>query len=702
MKLYTTLIISFLFLKPTTAIVTHALTDEKQDTLTNLSIPAKDTIIVANNYKLGEVIVHGTLFEDKLTKVAGSISLLQHDELEKGDQLSLADYLGQVPGVFIQQGAYNTNRVIIRGIGSRTPYSSNRIRVYLDEIPLTSGEGVSSIEDIDMSLVERAEVIRGPSGALYGSGLGGTIRLFTRYPETGSHELNTKAEIASFGTYRLTINGFKRSTQTLVSSDVNYTHSDGYRQNNKFDRASGFLNIRHFSEHASMQFLLLYVHLDAQIPSSLDSAIFETNPRAAAAKWLAKRGYESYNKLLAGLNYTNRLNDHWENTVSLFSTYMDKYERSSFDILDDGSINAGVRNRLKFNGEKLRFILGIEGVTEKYPSKDYSLNGLEKGNLKSDYIETSSYANISLLNEWSASAQLNISTGINFNFLRYTLKNNGDSLSKMIYGYDPVISPRIGINYQLLQGLVVYSSFGHGFSAPSYQEALLPDGVPNPNLKSESGWNLDAGIRISSPDKRFFADVKLYRIWLYNLLVTKRISDSIFYGINAGRSSLQGIEMEWRYRVAGAPASTTNYLELNFSGVISKNHFTDFIDDTNDYSGKELPGIPDNEINAGITANLIKHFNIAVNITHTGTQFMNDDNSLTAKSWNVVNTELAYQSKEFHSFWFNVKCGIRNLLDEKYAAMILVNAPSVNSAPRRYYYPGLARNFYLGISISLK
>ncbi len=59
-------------------------------------------------------------------------------------------------------GTYNTNRLVIRGVGSRTPYNTNRIKAYLDDIPLTSGDGVSTLEDQDQLAIGRMEILKGP------------------------------------------------------------------------------------------------------------------------------------------------------------------------------------------------------------------------------------------------------------------------------------------------------------------------------------------------------------------------------------------------------------------------------------------------------------------------------------------------------------------------------------------------------------
>ena len=115
-----------------------------------------------------------------------------------------------------------------------------------------------------------------------------------------------------------------------------------------------------------------------------------------------------------------------------------------------------------------------------------------------------------------------------------------------------------------------------------------------------------------------------------------------------------------------------------------------------------MPGIPFNELYIGLRTSLIKQFNLNLNLTHSGRQYFDDAKTGKADLWNVVNAELMYTNKSIDTFTYSKFSGIQNLFNEHYTAMILVNAPSLNSATRRYYYPGLARNFYIGVNFSIK
>ena len=77
----------------------------------------------------------------------------------------------------MHSGTYSTNRITIRGIGSRSLFSTNKIRAYFNDIPLTTGDGETVLEDIDPAFIERAEILKGPTSSLYGAGLGGTVNL---------------------------------------------------------------------------------------------------------------------------------------------------------------------------------------------------------------------------------------------------------------------------------------------------------------------------------------------------------------------------------------------------------------------------------------------------------------------------------------------------------------------------------------------
>ena len=107
----------------------------------------------------------------------GAITQLSSKEISTSDPTLMTALFNQVPGVFMQSGALNTNKITMRGVGSRAAFSTKKIRAYYQDIPLTNGSGETTIEDIDLNTIGTIEILKGPNASIYGSGLGGTLIL---------------------------------------------------------------------------------------------------------------------------------------------------------------------------------------------------------------------------------------------------------------------------------------------------------------------------------------------------------------------------------------------------------------------------------------------------------------------------------------------------------------------------------------------
>ena len=79
---------------------------------------------------------------------------------------------------------------------------------------------------------------------------------------------------------------------------------------------------------------------------------------------------------------------------------------------------------------------------------------------------------------------------------------------------------------------------------------------------------------------------------------------------------------------------------------------------------------------------------------------MRDDNSIDSEAYQVIRAKIGYQRNLSKRWKIDTSFGVDNVLDEKYASMILINAGSFGNNPPRYYYPGLPRNYYGGLSVS--
>lgn len=640
---------------------------------------------------LGQITVEGYRLSSHLLTFPGNLAVLKGEEMVLSDGTSLATTLNTIPGVSMQSGTYATNRIVIRGMGSRTPYNTNRIRSYLNDIPLTSSDGVSAPEEIDIQNMGRIEVIRGPSSALYGSGLGGSINLFT--PENEKNEGLLSLNYGSFNTLKTNFSGTINTANTSLWGSLSHLQSAGYRANNEYSRTSFMSAVKWKQPKWSLKSTLMLTGVDGEIPSSLGITQFGNDPKAAAPAWEAIGGYKKYRKALAGITLTNILSSKLTNQLTVHGKWSDSYEKRPFNNLSDQTMSAGFRNKLSYFRPKTDWLLGIDWIAEQYKWK------LDKDEiLLNENRENRNQFSVFAITNYRPSSRLSISLAGTLNHIGYKLTDlyagNGDQSGKR--DFPLILSPRIGLNYAASEQLVVYASVGHGFSLPSPEETLLPAGDVNPDIKPEQGMQYETGARFNFLGKAVEAEVTIYWIELDNLLVTKRITEDIFTGMNAGKTRHQGFELLLRNQIlnfTGFPGK----LNSIFSYTFSRNRFVDFTDDGNTYDGNDLPGIPGQYAQLQFSWNPVKRLGIFTHLQYNGDQYLNDANSLKYEDYFLVNLKITTHIQMKKAGILQISAGINNLTNTHYASMLVVNALGFGGSEPRYYYPGLPAHIYTGL-----
>lgn len=659
----------------------------------NLEDSLQYSLSIDTTILLNEVSVEAYKVVGRLHTIPGSLSVLTGKDLNISNGNSLATTLNLLPGVTMQTGTQTTSRIVIRGMGSRTPYNSNRIRAYLNEIPLTASDGVSTPEEIDMQSLGHMEIIKGPASALYGSGLGGSINLYT--PAKLLNEGNIDVQHESFNTFKTHLSGTLNHGNTHIWGSFNHLQSDGYRENNEYIRTSFLTTLKWKQPKWSLNSTLLMINVNGGIPSSIGQTLLEENPRAAAPNWKAINGYKKYIKGLGSITLTNNLSENLSNQFTIFGKVNDNYEKRPFNNLDDQSMSGGFRNKLNYHTQKTDLIVGMEWLSELY---EWKLD-LDQA-LLNENRENRIQLNIFTMLYYRPLPELNISVAGAINHISYRLKDlftlNGDQSGTR--EFPVIISPRVGVNYAPSDNIAFYASAGHGFSLPSPEETLLPAGEVNPDIKPEQGIQYEIGSRLNLFNKKLEIDGTFYLIELKNLLLTKRLTEDIFTGINAGKTRHRGFELLMRsivFDFGRFPGKLTSV----FSYTASLNKFVDFTDDDNIYDGHILPGIPGQTLQSVLKWYPVKMLELITHFQYSGDQYLNDSNSLKYPGYFIENIKLTALFKLKEKISINIYTGINNLTDTKYASMLIVNALGFGNSEPRYYYPGMPRHYYAGIQL---
>src|SRR5438034_8756425 len=131
---------------------------------------------------LPPLTVSVTRTELPLTKVPLSVHTVDRAQISRAKPTwGLEEALASVPGVFVAN-RYNFSqdqRISIRGFGARSAFAVRGIKILVDGIPQTLPDGQGQLTNLELGEVDRIEVLRGSSSALFGNASGGVISIWT-------------------------------------------------------------------------------------------------------------------------------------------------------------------------------------------------------------------------------------------------------------------------------------------------------------------------------------------------------------------------------------------------------------------------------------------------------------------------------------------------------------------------------------------
>ena len=485
-----------------------------EDVVKEISL-AKDenkTINIAlenSSEQLSTVVISAGRFEQKIEEITVSMEVIKSTLIENKNTTQIETAMDQIPGVNITDGQAN-----IRGGSGWSFGAGTRVLVMVDDMPLISGDaGQAQWSLIATENINQVEVIKGASSALYGSSaLNGVINVRTAFPSQKDIDKNklpgyTKVNM-HFGIIdkakrnELNWNGEKRRAfkgieflqgmkfdNLDLSIGGNIFKDDGYRYGEITDRKRFNINttykskkIEGLSYGVNANFLsqssgstLIWNGLDqAYIP--LDSSMSTTTG-------------DTYN-IDPSITYIKGNNRH-----NLRTRYLKVTKNNLTDGIDIGQSNSSNTYYTDYQWQK---------NIKKYKLRITSGTTNEKVNANSDLFSGKNYkTNHSLYTQldkkWN---RLNVSLGARYESFRLHSEDKyligGDSINDFTAG-KPVF--RTGINYQAAEATYVRASWGQGYRFPSMAELFISTNqsgleiYPNPELKPESGWSSEIGIK---------------------------------------------------------------------------------------------------------------------------------------------------------------------------------------------------------------
>ncbi len=466
-------------------------------------------------HDLNTTVVSASKYEQKLEDATNSVDILKPSMLETKNILTLDKAIESVPGVAIVD-----NEPQIRGGSGFSSGLGSRVMILIDEIPIMSPDAGRPVWSfLPVEDIEQIEVVKGASSVMFGSAaLNGAINIRTAYPKD---KTTTKVTLTS-GIYSVPPKRYTKSWDGFnpIILGASFIHS---RRINNFDYVIGG------------NFLSDPGYIGAP-PDSSGKGAFDKNFRLNFGTRVRSAKVEG---LTYGLNgnfmYSqNAQSFFWKDADSNifraypdaitnfneFQFYVDPYVKyfgpkgashslkNRFYYANNGADNnqstmsCSVYDEYQFSKmfKKLGKLIINTGIMNMYA---YSYGKVFSGDFGKAGSKSSDNFAIYLQAEKKFFNWLTFSGGARWEF--YKLGDYTDN--KPIF--------RAGVNMKAAKGTYFRASFGQGFRFPSIGERYISTysgnfGIyPNPELKSETSWNAEVGLKQLFKIKNFvgFVDV---------------------------------------------------------------------------------------------------------------------------------------------------------------------------------------------------
>lgn len=442
-----------------------------------------DIVLTKEVIETEEVIVTAGKYEQKKSDLTVSSEVIHSEEFENRNFSNLEDAIRFVPGVTMTD-----DQVSIRGSSGYSRGTGARALMSIDGLPFYTGDtGEIVWEMIPVTELARVEIIKGATSSLYGSAaIGGVLNCITR--NISEKPLTTINGF--YGMYdgpyydewdwsgeRRPFNGLTLSHSQQIEKfgfNISFTRLENasYREDDDFKKYIGFLKaVYNFTPVSSLTFLANTFNKKA------GNFLYWKNSRNALIPPERNEGDRiETDRYLFGLIYSSLIND------KLLLNFRGSYYRNYFidnEIPANESASNLYRGEIQLHSTLSKFVSltgGVEGIASTVKSSLF-------GNPHS--FQTSVY----LFSDINFSFPLIASVGVRYDYSKLdTLDGTG------------AISPKLGLNYKLLNNLVLRSAIGVGFRAPSIAEAFTSTSTasitvkPNPYIQPEHNYTFEIGI----------------------------------------------------------------------------------------------------------------------------------------------------------------------------------------------------------------
>ncbi|RMG81562.1 MAG: hypothetical protein D6714_12770, partial [Bacteroidetes bacterium] len=479
--------------------------------LVGLTLQMSAQEVVADTLVLPSVTVRVSRLGGEGLGVPASVSVIWAGKgRDVNKLLSVNELLGEIPGLFALNAHNYTQdlRVSIRGFGARAAFGIRGVRIMVDDFPETTPDGQGQTDHLDLGLIEKIEVLRGPSAALYGNASGGVIRLETLH-QIDRNFVEAGLTYGAFDSQRIQLkSGWKKDRTTAVFNGT-YFQTDGYRDHAFTRQTNLSTNLtRKLTPHAKLKVQLRFSDSpQADDPGGLTLSEVESNRRQARDRNLLFDSGESVRHFSSAFTFErSAIGRRPRLTARAFYSTRDLYARLPFQpggIVDLARQHFGLgwdwEKSGLIAGHANRFLWGADLAVQRDNRRRYNNEEGTRGNLSFHQIESFANLGVYAVDEWHPFDWVALRANLRFDYqlleARDRLLSNGDDSGLIEYG---TLTGGWGASFFVHESLRPFFRFSTSFETPTLSElSANPDGQEgfNETLLPQTAFNVEAGLK---------------------------------------------------------------------------------------------------------------------------------------------------------------------------------------------------------------
>lgn len=673
--------------------------------------------------RLDSVVVTATREPRSLTDVPFAVSVVGADRWQNRSGFGLDQALNQVPGV-LAQSRFGTHdiRLVIRGFGARgagdrsNAGTSRGVRVLLDGIPETEPDGRTAFDQIDLSTIERLEVLRSNGSAAWGNAAGGIVSL-SSMPSFDRSFSEVQQQAGGFGLLRTVARtGTAIGPESKAWLSITRTSFDGWRQHSDAQRTQLVGGaIAPVSERGRLGVQLAAAANLFRIPGPLTPQQFASNPQQANATYLA-RDERRFNRLMRlGVTLDQPVGDAQDVSAMLYVNpkYLQRSERNTFRDFNRYHVGGNAMWGLRFTTGEVSHRLRTGGDFA-YQDGAIQFFNLAAGNVRGTTLQTNKgeaaqNAGAFVQDELSV-GPWRVLVGARYDDLSYFYKDFITPAINTSRRFTRV-TPRLGASYRFGVATSAYASYGGGVEIPAGNETDPPPvGIPatptnlNPLLDPILSNSAEVGLRhatafTSGLVRGMSIDAALYRTMVNGEPVP--YNGGRFY-LTAGKVERRGLELGLTSDLAGG-------FTLRGAGTVSDNRYRTYRVDSTflgrpgfgaDFSGNQAVGVPGTIVSGAVSWRppVASWVELELGAQGNGAYYADDANRVRVPGFTMYRASVAGERPIGGGVALRALVAMENLANRTYVASAFINPDLVAGAPA-VFEAGLPRVLLVSFSL---